>query len=593
MTLSRDVLFDKIYACWLGKNIGGTLGAPVEGVKEPMQLTWYPKTYETGAVENDDLDLQLCNLQAAERYGTRLSSTHLARGFLEHVFFPYDEYGYALTALRSGLTPPFSGCYDNPFIDCMGSPIRSELWACIAPGNPGLAAYLAYQDAVVDHAGGEGMYGEIFQAALQSLAFICDDKVQLIKQALEYIPSSSRTYRAVADTLRWHQEGKTYTCIRQKILDEHGRDNFTDAPQNIAFTVLGLLSGADFEDGLLKTVNLGYDTDCTVATLGALYGILYGSAYIPQKWSDPIGERIVVSAPIKGLRAPKNLKELTERTMVLQQKFALEDSSLYTLKYPENFDYNYSIETIPTGVPQGEGLTVYIGYPNGASVSPAQPLRIPITLTPPSDGTWIVSARLVCPDGISGDLTGFDSPLLLTGKRSGEITIISKGNIPHQNTLQLIVCRRLADGTLWNEYPIGISVLRAARWKLSGQTHYIDGTKITFDKPMPNGIYLAETTLTLTKELPVRLMFATTAALTVTLDGKEVLSAPQITSVVPAYHRCEKDRVYSSTLSAGTHTLAIRMQSDCPPTIIFAPVDYTATYAEGARYRMLDVEIGI
>jgi hypothetical protein len=41
--MDRATLYDKIYACWLGKNIGGTLGTPVEGRMEVMDLTWYPR----------------------------------------------------------------------------------------------------------------------------------------------------------------------------------------------------------------------------------------------------------------------------------------------------------------------------------------------------------------------------------------------------------------------------------------------------------------------------------------------------------------------------------------------------------------------
>ena len=31
---SRDFLRDRIYACWIGKNIGGTLGTPYEGQQQ-------------------------------------------------------------------------------------------------------------------------------------------------------------------------------------------------------------------------------------------------------------------------------------------------------------------------------------------------------------------------------------------------------------------------------------------------------------------------------------------------------------------------------------------------------------------------------
>ena len=67
--LDKKTKYDKIYACWLGKNIGGTLGTPVEGCKEVMHLDWYPHLDpDGGALPNDDLDLQLLGLHAVEQY---------------------------------------------------------------------------------------------------------------------------------------------------------------------------------------------------------------------------------------------------------------------------------------------------------------------------------------------------------------------------------------------------------------------------------------------------------------------------------------------------------------------------------------------
>ena len=63
------------------------------------------------------------------------------------------------------------------------------------------------------------------------------------------------------------------------------RDNFTDAPQNIAFTPR-LVYGNDFGDSLLKATNCGYDTDCTAATLPSSHPRADG---IPGRWR-PAGD---------------------------------------------------------------------------------------------------------------------------------------------------------------------------------------------------------------------------------------------------------------------------------------------------------------
>ena len=39
--LNRDEFRDRVLGCWTGKNIGGTLGAPFEGIREMPELDFY------------------------------------------------------------------------------------------------------------------------------------------------------------------------------------------------------------------------------------------------------------------------------------------------------------------------------------------------------------------------------------------------------------------------------------------------------------------------------------------------------------------------------------------------------------------------
>jgi hypothetical protein len=62
--MERELYFDKVYGCWLGKNIGGTIGAPLEGTKEFLNSALkIPKK----TLPNDDLDLQLIWLHILEK----------------------------------------------------------------------------------------------------------------------------------------------------------------------------------------------------------------------------------------------------------------------------------------------------------------------------------------------------------------------------------------------------------------------------------------------------------------------------------------------------------------------------------------------
>ena len=65
LKLNRATYMDKLHACWLGKNIGGTLGAPYEGSQKFLDVKGFA-TKKGEPLPNDDLDLQLVWLVAME-----------------------------------------------------------------------------------------------------------------------------------------------------------------------------------------------------------------------------------------------------------------------------------------------------------------------------------------------------------------------------------------------------------------------------------------------------------------------------------------------------------------------------------------------
>lgn len=141
--LNRKEYRDKVYACWLGKNTGGTLGAPYEGKKFVNDLDFY-RPVPQKAAPNDDLDLQLVWLSMLEEIGINPSLEDFAEYWRRYASaHPWNEYGFLSRNLKRGLLPPVAGCFGNYFVDEMGSPIRSEIWACIAPGDPQSAASMA------------------------------------------------------------------------------------------------------------------------------------------------------------------------------------------------------------------------------------------------------------------------------------------------------------------------------------------------------------------------------------------------------------------------------------------------------------------
>ena len=171
MTIDIKTYTDKVKACFLGKNIGGTLGAPFEGVRGFVPVEYYTHDLSLGVLPNDDLDLQLVWLAAAQLYGRALTADILAEYWMNYIVADWAEYGVAKNNLKAGLPVGVANRYGNLHKDSNGCFIRSEIWACLAPGRPEIAVKYAYEDGIVDHAD-EGLWGEIFTAAVQSAAFV-------------------------------------------------------------------------------------------------------------------------------------------------------------------------------------------------------------------------------------------------------------------------------------------------------------------------------------------------------------------------------------------------------------------------------------
>src|SRR6218665_1866261 len=222
-----DTFTEKIHACWLGKAIGGTLGAPFEGLPGPHNLEFYEPVPKE-VLPNDDLDLQVawahCLLAAK---ATSVTPALLADAWADHIDFPMDEYGICLRNRAYGLKGQSAGAFDNWFGESMGAPIRSELWACLAPGQPARAAILASADAVCDHSG-DGVWAEIFLAALQSAAFTESKTDKLLDGALAFLPESCRVHRAVTDTRFLWSQSRDWQQVRRRIIQKYKGPNFTD-----------------------------------------------------------------------------------------------------------------------------------------------------------------------------------------------------------------------------------------------------------------------------------------------------------------------------------------------------------------------------
>lgn len=411
----KTVLKDKILGCWTGKNIGGTLGGPFEGKTALNDLTWYASDPRGNPLPNDDLDLQLMWLSMAEFYGVEhLTSRHFGEMWLNCLIGPWGEYSNARYNCLCGFFPPLSGSCDNDGLNrSNGAWIRAEIWACLAAGKPDEAIRFAWLDASCDHIT-DGIYAEMFIAALEAAAFCESDLRELIAVGLSKIPDQCRLRESIELALAGFDAGKPWQVVRNEVVKLNEDMGWFQAPANVAFVVIGLLyGGGDFGKTLCITVNCGDDSDCTGATAGAIMGIVYGYDAIPANWKDPIGDGIAVhsldkfSMPIPW---PGTVSELTDRVIRLREigelhdlRSVIPDADFHDREFAAGLwaksSYQLDFDLL--------FATIGVEYLDKPYLEPGRPCRVRIKVSNTNTRTGVLKFRWRLPENWRSSCPGF------------------------------------------------------------------------------------------------------------------------------------------------------------------------------------------
>jgi ADP-ribosylglycohydrolase len=287
-----DNLDAKIYAGWIGQLAGGSFGTAIEGytgdrIKEVYGVV---DTYVTEPeTTNDDVVYELVLMDVFERMGREITSEEIGWEWVRQIPFGWSAEWVALRNLNQGILPPESGRFQNPYSDWIGAQMRGMICGMLAPGWPMEAARLAFIDGVVSHSA-NGVYGEMYAAVLTALAFVRDDPREIMREALEYVPQNSEYHAIVKGCLQTYEDHLD-PAQAWKIMENHlERYNWIHAYPNIAADVLSLWYG---QGDMTRTFSLlalaGMDVDCNGGLVGNILGIMYG---VPEKWSEPIGDRL-------------------------------------------------------------------------------------------------------------------------------------------------------------------------------------------------------------------------------------------------------------------------------------------------------------
>jgi ADP-ribosylglycohydrolase len=368
LELSPARLKDRTLGAWLGRSAGCLLGKPCEGWPRqeiervlrswgewPLSDFWpsretlaegmrfwgepvpagapayrpYPRPGDgqlrgniTRMERDDDMDYPIIGLAILEQYGRGFTTRDVGAAWLDQLPYNclYTAEHVAYRNLVNGIAPPQSAAHANPYREWIGAQIRADIWGWVAPGNPELAAEFAFRDAALSHTK-NGIYGEMFFAAMLAAAFVETDLRRLIQIALSEIPANCRLHEAVLDTVRWCDEDPDWEVTWAKVNTKYGLYHGVHTINNAAVVLMGLLhSGGDYEKAIAIAVMGGWDTDCNGATAGSVIGTVSGAKALPAKWIAPLHNRI--SSIVIGFTDMK-LSDLARRTVVMQAKAML------------------------------------------------------------------------------------------------------------------------------------------------------------------------------------------------------------------------------------------------------------------------------
>ncbi|SDO49576.1 ADP-ribosylglycohydrolase [Paenibacillus sp. yr247] len=331
---------EKVYAGYLGMNIGIRLGAPVEPtiwtyerIKNTYgEITDYVKEFKNFAAD-DDANGPYYFLRALYDDATDrdITPNDVARAWLNYTregigMFWWGGYGIstehtAYINLKKGVPAPQSGSIEQNgqiMAEQIGGQIFIDTWGLVNPGNPKKAADFGEAAARVSH-DGEGVYGARFFCAAIAAAFETSDINAIIEAGLAQIPEQSTYAKVARAVLSFHagQPGDFRAC-RDMLERDWGYDKYKGVCHmipNAGVCILALIYGqGDFNRTVEIATMCGWDTDCNAGNVGTVLGVACGISGIADKYRKPINDSIVMSG-ISGylniLDIPTYAKELT------------------------------------------------------------------------------------------------------------------------------------------------------------------------------------------------------------------------------------------------------------------------------------------
>jgi ADP-ribosylglycohydrolase len=357
--LTDEEYHNKVNGAWIGRCIGCLLGKPVEGwsrdtiekylkmsdeypldyyipevTPHPIGYSLHPSYKEAvrgkinGMPRDDDIDYTILGLHVLEEYGFDFTSKDIASEWISHLPYHqvYTAERVAYKNIVNDIMPPKSATYRNPYREWIGAQIRGDIWGYITPGNPETAAKLAFRDATISHEK-NGVYGEMFVAAMISAAFVHENIKEIIQIGISEIPRWSRLADAARNTILWSDMHNDWETAWEKIIWAYSDYSWLHTINNACLVLLGLLYGdGELGKSISISVMAGYDTDCNGATTGSIIGAILGAKTLPERWVSPLHDS--VRSVVAG-HSHSKISELSIRTSKIGKEITTKLSKIH------------------------------------------------------------------------------------------------------------------------------------------------------------------------------------------------------------------------------------------------------------------------
>jgi hypothetical protein len=209
----------------------------------------------------------MLGLRVLETYGRGYTSRDVAqewlRGMPFHMVYTAERVAYR--NLVRGVQPPATASRHNPYREWIGAMIRADIFGYVSPGDPQAAAVLSYQDAALSHTA-NGIYGEMWAAALVAAAFASSSGVEALEQAVLVVPTRSRLSESLRLTLSTFAEGGSWEDAMQSMEKRLEGYHWVHTINNAEVVSAALLWGdGDFSRTIGRHLRFRRDVDIGVS----------------------------------------------------------------------------------------------------------------------------------------------------------------------------------------------------------------------------------------------------------------------------------------------------------------------------------------